>query len=150
MISVDNFMKYETINNKMEYFCDMDSGYNERDKMDRQLLNIQRIPYDISHENDQVVKDYIAERQRFRDGHPVLSYHCKPRIKPKLINSIMFGLLDYKSRKPHKNLSPTAQAIYEAHVEENNKLGLIERYRLIDDIMWGIFDRQESLKRKKK
>ena len=128
MISVDNFMKYETINNKMDYFCDMDSGYSESDKMDRQLLNIQRIPYDISREND-VVKEYIAERKRFRDGDPVLRYHCKPRIKPKLINSIMFGLLDYKSRRKHE---------------------LIEKYRLIDDIMWGILDRQESLKRKKK
>jgi hypothetical protein len=132
MISVDNFMKYETINNKMDYFCDMDSGYNESDKMDRQLLNIQRIPYDISHEKDQVAKDYITERKRFRGGENL-----------ELSRS-------YTSRKPHKNLFPTAQAIYEAHVEENNKLGLIERYRLIDDIMWGIFDWQESLKRKKK
>ena len=158
MISVDTFIKYETINNKMEYFCDMDSGYNESDRMDRQLLHIQKAP----NGNSGVVKAYIAERKRFNDGHPILSYHCKPRIKPQLINSIMSGTLNARERlnreakeivsniKPPWRPSPTAQAIYEAHIEENYQLGLTKRYRLIDDIMWGIFDWQESLKEKNK
>ena len=139
MISVDNFMKYETISNKMEYFCDMDSGFNESDRMDRQLLHIDKVPYG----NSGVVKDYIAKCKRTSHEHKPEKLDDREilnREAKEIVSNI----------KPPWRPSPTAQAIYKSYIEENFQLGLIERYRLIDDIMWGIFDWQESLKRKKK
>ena len=139
MISVDTFIKYETINNKMEYFCDMDSGYNESDRMDRQLLHIQKAP----NGNSGVVKEYIAERKRTAHEHKPERLDAREilnREAKEIVSNI----------KPPWRPSPTAQAIYEAHIEENYQLGLTKRYRLIDDIMWGIFDWQESLKEKNK
>ena len=139
MISVDNFMKYETINNKMEYFCDMDSGFNESDIMDRQLLHIDKVPYG----NSGVVKDYIAECKSTSHEHKPERLDARETLNreaKEIVSNI----------KPPWRPSPTAQAIYESYIEENFQLGLIKRYRLIDNIMWGIFDWQESLKRKKK
>ena len=139
MISVDTFIKYETINNKMEYFCDMDSGYNESDRMDRQLLHIEKVP----NGNSGVVKDYIAECKRTAHEHKPERLDAREilnREAKEIVSNI----------KPPWRPSPTAQAIYEAHIEENFQLGLTKRYRLIDDIMWGIFDWQQSLKEKNK
>ena len=100
----------------------MDSGYNESNITDRQLLHIQNVP----NGNSGVVKDYISERMRTAE---ILNSKAKA-----IVSNI---------KPPWRPLS-TAQAVYEAQIEKNFKLGLTKRYGLIDNIMWGIFDWQES------